>query len=506
MRGDQVQIFISYARRDDTPTGKAGSLGFIAALREQLGHILEKQGYPEPHVWRDKEQIEGGDYFDPVIEKAIANSELMVVVLSRNWINRPNCRKELELFQHRWQGMKERVIVVRRNWVDEEEVPELLRGTEGFRFYRFRDPRQPVAGSEIYFDRDTATEDEFCRVADELGGYLWRAAKHRRSLSSARVTTEPVASGRTVYLAKPAPDMTASYEFLANNLENDGFKVVPPRGQMIPLDSLAERFVDDELAQADTSIHLLGEEAGYAPSGQDPIARMQLSRARARADGADKTSPAFRQVIWAPKLLDGGAKFRDPAVVLKNFGSGIEGYKLLGDVQSSFWISLRQLLNRPGMHGAAEQPVQPHDPDSRIYIYHRKEDRGFALDIVKVLKNQDPNTNIVLPATQGTDVERSEYHKEELRSCDTVLLCWARAPDVWARMQLNELRSWQRLGRTNKFRIRGLVLGPPPDETKERDVLPPKSDYDRLLDFINEEHPNPEALGALLTGAPLAHP
>jgi hypothetical protein len=121
-----------------------------------------------------------------------------------------------------------------------------------------------------------------------------------------------------------------------------------------------------------------------------------------------------------------------------------------------------------------------------------------------VLRSKD--ANIVLPAMQGTDVERSQYHKEELRACDTVLLCWARAPDVWARMQLNELRSWQTLGRTNKFRIRGLVLGPPPDESKAPIRLPPKSDYDRLFDFINEDHPNPEALGAVLTGVSPALP
>ncbi|HEY3677412.1 MAG TPA: toll/interleukin-1 receptor domain-containing protein [Bradyrhizobium sp.] len=506
MRGkDQVQIFISYARRDDNSTGKAGSLGFVSALREQLGHILEKQGYPEPYIWRDREQIEKGDYFDPVIEKGIESSDLMVVVLSRNWVNRPNCRKELELFQHRWQGMKERVIVVRRNLVDENDEPDLLRGTEGFCFFRF-DTKHPEAGDEIYFDRNTATEGEFLDVANELGSYLWRAAKRRRSAGSARVSTVPKASGRMIYLAKPAPDMTSSYEFLANNLENEGITVVPPRDQMIPLDSLALDFIDRAMAQADSSIHLLGNETGYTPSGeQDAIVRMQLARAQARAavDGNGTGQPKFRQVIWAPKLLGKSESFRDPAAVLKSFGAGIEGYKLLGDGQSSFWITLRQLLNRPEMHQTVED-VQAPASDARIYIYHRKEDGQFADDIATVLRSKD--ANIVLPAMQGTDVERSQYHKEELRACDTVLLCWARAPDVWARMQLNELRSWQTLGRTNKFRIRGLVLGPPPDESKAPIRLPPKSDYDRLFDFINEDHPNPEALGAVLTGASPALP
>jgi hypothetical protein len=425
----------------------------------------------------------------------------MVVVLSRNWVERPHCLKELEIFRHRWQGMQERVIVVIRNEVeDRSKIPALLHGTEGFKFYRFANPKQPEIGREIYFDRNSATENEFYNEANELGGYLWRAAKRQRSIGSARVSTAPVASGRTIYLAKPAPDMTKPYEFLANNLENEGYRVLPPRDQIIPLDSSAQHFVDDALTQADTSIHLLGEDAGYAPSKQDPIVKMQLARAQARAaaDGGDQPAPKFRQIIWAPKLLDGSANFRDPTEVLKNFGSGIDGYKLMGDVQSSFWIGLRQLLNRPEIHGPVEATIAPQDPDGRIYIYHRTEDRDFAVNIAEVLRNKD--ANIMLPPMQGTDVERSECHKQYLRSCDTVLLCWAEATDVWAKMSLDEFRSWQTLGRTGKFRIRGLVLGPPPGVSKAPVALPPKSDYDRLLDFT--EHPNPEALGALLTGAP----
>jgi hypothetical protein len=498
MRGkDQVQIFISYARLDDVGSGKSRATGFVTALHEEIESIQKRQGFPDPYVWRDKQQIEKADYFDPVIEDAIENSELLVVVLSRNWINRPNCLKELELFQRRWQNSRERVIVVQRNLVDREKIPELLRGTQGFEFYRF-DTKYQEEGRETYFDRDGATDGDFYEAANELGGYLWRAAKRRRSIGSTSVTPAPVSSGRTVYLAKPAPDMMKSYEFLANNLEKEGFKIVPQRDVIIPLDSSAQRYVDSAMAEADTAIHLLGEDQGYTPSGeQDAIVKMQLARAQARVAAGDTASPAFRQVIWAPKLLDGGTKFRDPAAVLKSFGSGVEGYSLLSDGQGGFWISLRQLLNRPEMHGAADEQVPPQEADSRIYIYHRKDDLDFAVGIAEVLRKKD--ADIVLPPIHGSDLERTQCHKEYLRDCDTVLLCWAHATDAWAKSSLNELRSWRTLGRTGKFRIRGLVLGPPPDVSKGPIFLPPKSDYDRLLDFTNES--SSDALGALLTGA-----
>jgi TIR domain len=498
---DQVQIFISYARRDDTGMGKARSKGFVTALHEGIEHILVKQGYPAPYLWRDKQQIEKAEYFNPKIEEAIKVSQLLVVVLSRNWVKRPNCIRELDLFRHRWGDVKERIIVVRRNLVDEVDCPEILRGTEGFRYFRFDGPNQE-AGYETYIDDGGEVQDDFDAETNELGRYLWRAAKRRRALASGFKTEILSPSGRTVYLAKPAPDMTGPYEFLANNLVSQGFKVVPPQDQIIPLDSSAQGFVDNAMAQADTSIHLLGDESGYAPSGgHDAIVKMQLARASVRASDntENNASPPFKRIIWAPKVLEDGSatEFRDPVAVVARFGPLIDGDKVLGDGRSGFWGSLKQLLDRK-LHIVVGESIKSSNSDSRIYIYHKKEDRDFAVSIAEVLKEKD--ANIVLPPLQGTDAERAQLHKEYLRDCDTVVLCWAQATDVWAKMSLNELRNWRNLGRTDKFRLRSLVLGPPPGESKAPVALPPKSDYDCLLNFINEERPNPDSLGKLLDG------
>ena len=495
-----VQIFISYARRDDFGTGRLNSKGFVSALHQALERIQIQQGYPSPYLWRDTQQIEKGDYFNPKIEAAITNSQLLVVVLSRNWIERPNCLKELELFRHRWGDVRERIVVVRRHMVEEQQCPELLRGTEGYRFFRFDGPNHE-AGLETYIEAEGATEAEFDAEAKALGSYLWRAAKRRRVVDGAAPLPP---QGRTVYLAKPAPDMTKPYEFLATNLEMQGFKVVPSRNQIIPLDSSARHFVDSALEAADTSIHLLGDEAGYMPSDEhDPIVKMQLTRASARAadHAATKGALPFKRIIWAPKVIHDGTGFRDPLAVVEKFGTLITGDKLLSDGQSGFWTSLKQLLDDSKTLPGTDEPKQPAAaPDARIYIHHKKEDRDFAVGIASILKEKD--VNIVLPPMQGTDVERERWHKEELRDCDTVLLCWAQATDVWVKTSLNELRNWQHLRRSNKFRTRGLLLGPPPGESKAPVALPPKSDYDCLLDFSNQEHPNPDSLGALLAGAP----
>jgi len=503
---DQVQIFISYARKDDL--GKADdpkSVGIVTALHKAIEAILLRLGEPTPRVWRDRLRIEKANFFDIEIQQAISASQLLVVVLSRNWISSPNCRKELDLFLHRWGNARERIVVVRLDLLTDDEIPKILGRTEGYSFFGFDGKRE--AGYEKRFHRwGKVQDDRFYDEADELGGYLWRTSKQWLAKDFGPRPPPPTRNGRTVYLAKPAPDMVKSYEFLANNLVSQGFDIVPRQDQFVPLDSSASGFIDNAIALADTSIHILGNEAGYAPDGHDPLVKLQLERAALRASedvGVSNTSHAFKRIIWAPKVIEDSSanEFRDPVTVIAKFDKLIPGDKLFGDGRSGFWGSLRQLLDRPGLHN--DNDDRGPDQDSRIYIYHDQEDREFAFGIAKAFR--DKGANYVLPAMQGNDVQRARLHKDYLRDCDAVILCWAQATDVWAKTSLNELRNWRDLGRTQKFRRRSLVLGPPPGVSKEPVALPPK-DFDYLLNLIDGERPDPELLVTLLNGDQPNHP
>lgn len=83
-----IQIFLSYARKDelvppDMPAGK----GFVTCLREQLLFEFSQRGAPEPVIWRDKHRIERGDQFDPILKDGIESSDILLVVLSPNWMS-----------------------------------------------------------------------------------------------------------------------------------------------------------------------------------------------------------------------------------------------------------------------------------------------------------------------------------------------------------------------------------------------------------------------------------
>ena len=120
-----VQIFVSYARDDDLPPpGRDELNGFVTYLDEQLRFALTDLGQPRPHLWRDTRNVERGNQFEPRIEAAIEASALFMVVLSRNWLDRPWCQRELASFRRRWSGedddaVKRRIIVAAKHAVRE---------------------------------------------------------------------------------------------------------------------------------------------------------------------------------------------------------------------------------------------------------------------------------------------------------------------------------------------------------------------------------------------------
>jgi TIR domain len=516
-----TQIFISYARDDDAAPpdlNRAGAKGFVTTLHEQLLYEFQELGQPRPKIWRDKRGIDPGDQFEPLIDEAIAGSSLLLVVLSRNWLTRPYCLRELESFASRWskegeRALRQRLVVVAKHHVDPQKRPPLLQGQEGYLFFAL-DADAEAGQEHEFFARGAIRDPRYQERVRELGSYLWRSAV-RLDNAAAPVPAvavedaqapQPPMNGRTVYLAKPALDMRPAYNRLVDELQGRGYAVVPPSTQEIPNDGSATQFVDQALAAAELSVHLLGEKAGYAPEDAEPIVRLQLDRARARvpaeADGSEAFSRSFRRILWAPKVLEGatpsdaGTPARDPLAVLAKFDRQLATDKIEGDSLSKFVDFFFQHLDRTA---PPREMLDAIKADARVYLYHRPEDTDYALCIAKALQQRDVEP--VLPALEGDAAELTAFHRQNLVDCDAVVLCWASASEVWARVTSRELKNWRELGRESQFAYRGLVTGPPHNDRKKAYVqLPPRNEIDVVVDLMAYDTPSPEALDALVTG------
>jgi hypothetical protein len=528
-----IQIFLSYARYDDrAPPDLPGEKGFVSFLRQQLIFELLQRGEPRPIVWRDIENIGKNEEFTQPLREAINDSHILVVVLSGNWLSRPNCRQELDAFAERWkgsQGVRERIFVVRKREVKAEDHPELLQDREGFKFYDLEDPEN-IGMEREYFGRGRIQDDRYTELVRELGGHLWRAAARMKNREAAPVPPPPPtwSNGRTAFVAKPATDMRSEYDRVVRELTKRGFTVVPDPRIDIPYRNTAVRFIDDALARAEASIHLLGVAEGYVPEDREPtvnrqlpIVKLQLKRAAARLEGtieAQAESAEFRRFVWAPETLpttNGSGRVRaerNPLSVLKKLDCFHDSDEVVGGSLSKFVDLLVESLDRRARRTATVEDEAKSDPlgedggsaggsGRNVYIYHRQDDRDFARQVAQTLSaNKLVKGDLRLPPLEGEEAEQRRVHRQELVDCDTVVLCWALATDTWARTSAHELKNWRGLGRSEDFARCCMVVGPPPRAAKVDFIeFQRMNEIDVLVNQMRRDEPSVEELEKLFS-------
>ena len=521
VRMSTPQIFISYARDDDAAPpdlNRGEAKGFVTSLHEQLLYEFQELGQPRPKIWRDTRGISPGDQFEPLLDEAIAASSLLLVVLSRNWLTRPYCLRELEAFSRHWnkegdRALRQRLVVVAKHYVDPQQRPSLLQGQEGFSFFTLDAQADPGQEHE-FFARGAIRDPRYQDRVRDLGSYLWRSAAR---LDKA-VIAVPVAAAQSA--KSPSPQMTGRTAIPrqtggghARSLWSFGGRASWPRlcgrsSQRRRKSRTMHRRPNSLIRPSPPPSSLSTswvQKAGYAPEDAEPIVKLQLSLAGthvpAEADGTDTWSRSFRRIVWAPKVLEEAATLerqveRDPLAVLAKFNQQLATDKVEGDSLSKFVDFLFQHLDRTAPPREALEEIKA---DLRVYIYHRPEDSDYALSIAKAL--QQRQIEPVLPALEGDAAELSAFHRQNLLDCDAVLLCWASASEVWVRVTSRELKNWHDLGRGSQFAWRGLVTGPPSGDRKKAFVqLPPRNEIDVVVDLTRHNTPPPEALDALVQG------
>jgi hypothetical protein len=487
------QVFVSYASLDDDAPPSGGD-GFVSLLVRYLDFDF-KQRIPRPVIWRDKDRIRPSDHFDSVIQEGVDASDVLLIVLSDNWLASEFCRHELELFRRKSTatlGRNSPVIVAAKHEVKFAQRPEMLGLQVGYKFFDDNDPHKPEFFLRKNHDAiDLRTQE----IAEDV-----RERMLAEDPTSKRQGSAPAVPRRKIYLAKPAGDMTSTYARLTQELERRGYAVLPPVGLSIPLESTAAAtaFVDEALKDAEVSIHLLGDKPGNATDDplQTPTVKLQLSRAARRAaDGA------FRRLIWAPKIL-GAASDRDPLAVLQHFDKMVDSDKVDGREESSFVeYVVQHLADR--VPRATTAGVDVIEPNSIVYVYYRREDEDYAYAVADALKKRQVQPTF--PIFDDTDDAIEDWHRNKIAECDAIVVCWANAGEVWVSQQTPALKDWTKLGRSKRFSCRGVIAGPPSERKQSyikkynKHLLPP-NEVDKVLDLTAYFEPPPEALDPLFPG------
>jgi hypothetical protein len=358
---DEREVFISYRRLDDiVPDDHRSRYGFVNYLLRQVRARLQEEGVPGALLWQDRSKIEPGDVWSDAIKNALNRAELFVAILSRNYITSPWCKQELDTMKSRVEMLgppagTRRIFRVDKHKVPESTVPDALRGIQSVRFYREDNDAKCI--DEFFWGGKVRLSREYDKALLELTSAISRRLEELGIPSEPDRQPEPEvdhacpSNGRVVFVAKPAGDMDESYRTLVEELRGRGFRITPDPDEALGTRGEQVRCaVLNALAEAESSIHLLGTRKGMRPDGLDmDLVPMQLAAA---ADEV-KRRPTFERMIWAPTVLPAETSAQakrprsDPLKILKRFGQRLLATdQIHNDTASHFNEFVLQHLSR----------------------------------------------------------------------------------------------------------------------------------------------------------------
>ena len=494
------KVFISYSHQDDKafgPRGQQWVKTFAQALDETL---TQRVGNGRVTLWRDKREMDEATCFDDVIRDELDAADLLLTVLSSNYLVSAYCRQELHRFGERRTplpglrvGTHSRIFKVfrapnvsRNDLKQFAELPPLVSeidASEGFKVY---------CGDDKTY-RDALLEPEGLMLVWQKADDIARAIEDilQQTQTLPPPVAQPPKSGMTIYLARPASDMVKDHDELRRALEYHC--TVLPSGAA-PEDAAAYAdSVRADLARSQLSLHLLGQRSGLTPDGGDePVAALQARLALEAQHGG------FASLFWSPaSRLQGSDGIAAATTSAAASASPPPGTAVVAPPPDAAMSALRERLHRLSLpasraeylvdahcrlkelvmdrlKAAAAPPQVPASMAApggcNLYLVCDRADREDTKALRASLT--ESGFSVTRPPSEGTPKELDDDHKRCLVSCDIVVVVWGKVREPWIRKKLADIQQAPGWGRQLPLRAAVLLLGPPPSAAKS-DFDPP---------------------------------
>jgi hypothetical protein len=483
-------IFLSYRSIDDEPPPEDPNGGYVRHLRQQLRWELSQLGVPDAILWMDRYKIQPGDIWSEVLRDELNKADLFIAVLSRNYINSDWCETELMTMAARVatfekEARHRRIFRVDKHLVPDESIHEVLRGAQAVRFFEHdkEDDRE-----EEYFHRGQVRSgnkyyEAVRQLAEAIHLRLEELGVEMGPQSKPLTYAAPMSKGRVIFVAKPARDMILEYRTLTAELVRSGYHILPdPTADLPETAEEVQAAIVKGLAEAELSVHLLGERAGLRPDGLTAdIVPFQLSCAAAEAE----KRPSFYRMIWAPKVMptlpNGPRDFspRDPFQVVGRFGAKLPSDQVDSDTATRFNEFVFQRLGTKTAKSA-----------KTIYVHCAHSDRPLAVDISKALKRAGYSPVVRPDVTDGTREECEAAEVALIGKAQRTILCWGKASKAALLNELNgsTLVQWRMEEPSRRSTV--LFIGPPTSSAKTEVIeLGLGEEIDKIVDISAQAIP-----------------
>lgn len=390
--GFSSDLFISYAHGDDPDWLRGFEQALAREVRSRLGC--------EIRVWQDIKRLRAGSDWPEEIKQAVASAAVFLAVLSPSYQNSQWCLRELNTFL----GLEGKLDAVKAG-----DVFRLLKAVK-IPWENDDHTRFLTRAQHVEFFRRLDDAREFL----ELSGPDYNDAVRNLAASVAFLLKTMRRQLQKVYVASPCDDVLPAWDRLRNQLTADRYNVSPTARLS---SAYEDAVITREVESAVVTVHLLG-------SDYDAFAEHQFKLA---------AEMGARQLVWfspvtgdrsgvAPKqwdLLD---------AIRKNNGLNPKLDWFTGSVQEMIVQVQNALKPKP-----PDPPPLDETAPARVYLIHdatTRPDAEFAATLQAQLR-QAERFQVLFPPSGTTAPDVQERHRQQLQTCEGVLLYRNQAPETW---------------------------------------------------------------------------
>jgi len=425
-------LFVSYASIDNEPApgvehGWVTEL--VRGLKNQIGGQLGRRD--DLKLWMDYE-LRGNHSITPEITTALAQSEILLLILSPAYLASVWCQRELQTFLEKHSADSGRIFMLE---YDEVEKPSELHDLKGFRFY---EKNSEGKISKLGWPRPNPDQPVYYEKLDDLSRVIAKKIQQIEVELQAEPTA-PEPPEHTVLLAPVTDDLSSERDMIRRFLEQQNIRVLPEGGQYPLLTLEAELKAD--LEQAELYIQLLNENSGMGI----PTLMHQT------AHQADKPLLIWHQQGVSPETVSDLAH--------KQL---LQYEKIVcSDLAELQHLIKRRLQPEPELKPKEAQNGAAGETDILLFVNHAPEDRDCIEPLLDELKRR--KIDCVFPLTDEQAGSASEFrldYERNLMDCDALLMLYYDAPATWVREQL---KFWRKTSFKREHPVLGLGICKAPD-------------------------------------------
>jgi hypothetical protein len=434
--GYEKDVFISYAHVDDSITPPAEK-GWVTTFVECINSKLKQELGNNYSPWFDPEMCRN-EKITTYLKEILRHSATMILILSPGYIDSVWCNMEKNTFLKFVKGNISRVFIVKRIFVEEENLPNELKEIPGYQFWVYDDMKKirrtlgvPVLVKDY---------SEYYSMLDILVDQLVKKLKELKGEKRIQVKTPQ----STIFLAQVTDDLEHERNNVKSYFEQSGIGVLPNSCYHLNSNQFRECLVHD-LAQCEVFVQLLSGVSGKKPPDlPQGFLTLQLECARS----ANKTIYQWRD----PSLNLDDIKDEDP-----NHYALVGGDNVRAESIEDFKRAIKDLLQKP-------KEIKEIKISTLVFVNSEVADQPLAEKIGNFLDTHDIAWSLPPDKDNNDPGEFRTIYEENLKECNGIIIVYGSSPASWVNHQLNEYLKIR--GNNNPPRFFAIFEGPPEQKSK----------------------------------------